>query len=324
MILAGDIGATKTLLGVFNRTQKRPVASEVKSYPTGQFNGLPAIIEEFFAERGGQPRLDAACFGLAGPVIDQHAELTNVPWTVAAADVRHAFKLPAVELINDLEAMASAIPMLQSDELTSLQRGRPRPDGNSALIAPGTGLGEATIVNLGDGFKPVPSEGGHADFAARTDRELDLVRWLRHKYGRADLERVISGPGLMNIYHFTHGDTPCEAVGMLDTLPDAPAIVSKSGMGGWCPHCVESLDLLVEALGAAAGNLALRVLATAGVYLGGGIVPHIVPALQRGPFMQAFRDKPPMTELLTAVPVQVILNPQTALIGAAIHGNGML
>ncbi|MGE3190010.1 MAG: glucokinase, partial [Vicinamibacterales bacterium] len=200
MILAGDVGATKTLIGLYNFAPKRPVAVDVKSFATSQFDGLPAIIEEYLAQRSGPPRLEAACFGVAGPVIDQHADLTNVPWAASADEVSRKFKLPRVRLLNDLEAMAHAIPVLDRDELLALQKGQRRPGGNAALIAAGTGLGEAFMPSVGGKFRPLASEGGHADFAARTDREIELVRGLRGETGRVALEQVVSGPGLMNLY----------------------------------------------------------------------------------------------------------------------------
>jgi glucokinase len=324
MILAGDIGATKTLIGLYNFAPKRPVAVDIKSFRTAQFDGLPAIIAEYLAQRDGPPRLDAACFGVAGPVIDQRAQLTNVAWVVSADEISTQLKLPRVRLLNDLEAMAHAVPVLDRDELLPLQKGQRRPGGNAALIAAGTGLGEAFMPRVGGTFRPLASEGGHADFAARTDREIDLLRFLRARTGRVALEQVVSGPGLMNIYYFTHGDKPCEAVGVLDSLPDAPAVVSKSALERWCPKCEQALDMMVEAYGAAAGNLALRAVATSGLYIGGGIAPRILPALQKGSFIGAFAAKEPMAELLQSIPIQIILNPQAALLGAAVYANEMI
>ncbi|MGE3274257.1 MAG: glucokinase [Vicinamibacterales bacterium] len=324
MILAGDVGGTKTLIGLFNFAPRRPVAVDVKTFHTADFPGLPAIITEFLKQRGGPARIEAACFGVAGPVIDQQAVLTNVHWATSATEICTQFKLQRVRLLNDLEAMAHAIPVLERDELLALQKGQRRPGGNAALIAAGTGLGEAILPNIGGKLRPIASEAGHADFAARTDREIELVRFLRGGTGRVDVEQVLSGPGLMNVYRFTHGGQACDAVGALETLPDAPAVVSKSALERWCPKCEEALEMFVQAYGAEAGNLALRAVASAGVYVGGGIAPRILPALQRGGFQRAFVAKPPMAELLEAIPVQVILNPQAALLGAAVYANEMI
>ena len=213
--------------------------------------------------------------------------------------------------------MASAIAVLTPDELVSLQDGTPLENGNLAVIAAGTGLGEAYLHRVEGGWRPVATEAGHADFAARTDRELEFVRMLRDRYGRAEIEQVLSGQGLLNLHRFTHRGGECPIVQDLES-PNAPALVSQAALGGRCQGCADALKMFVAAYGAEAGNLALRTMATAGVYIGGGIATKILPALTTGSFMKAFRAKDPMTDLVAKIPVHVILNDEAGLLGAAV------
>src|SRR5436190_8969177 len=211
MLLAGDIGGTKTLLGLYDPSSVRPRAISIRSFPTLDFDDLTSMIAEFIrTDEVKYAPIDAACFGVAGPVIADAATLTNVPWRVDARRVAAAFSLRRVDLLNDLQAMAYAVPVLREAEVHVLQEGEPLRGGNIALIAAGTGLGEALLHNIGGRFIPSPSEAGHADFAARTEREMALVRDLVVRYGRADVERVVSGPGLVNVYRIAHED-PCVA-----------------------------------------------------------------------------------------------------------------
>jgi len=321
MLLAGDVGGTKTLLGIFSSREIRPVPVRVETFVTSEFDGLGSMIAEFLARSGLQgDTLEAACFGVAGPVIDQVARLTNVPWAVDAAEVGQRFSIARVRLLNDLESMAHSVPVLEPSELASLQEGRRVSTGNAALIAAGTGLGEALLHNIDGRLVPSPTEGGHADFAARTPEEIALLQALTRLYGRVDNERVISGPGLVNIYRAVHPDG-CAAVDLGVDPHEAPAIISRAAMERRCPRCIDTFRLFVAAYGAETGNLALRGLATAGVYVGGGIAPKILPALESGPFMDAFRAKAPMADLLASIPVSVILNPQAGLLGASVHAN---
>ena len=321
MLLAGDVGGTKTLLGLFEPHAARPRPIAVRSFGTLAFDDLPAMIAEFMREEAiTSHAIDAACFGVAGPVIDEAAELTNVPWRVDARQVAAAFTLRRVTLLNDLQAMAYAVPVLQESEVRVLQEGEALRGGNIALIAAGTGLGEALLHNIDGRFVPSPSEGGHADFAARTEREFTLVRDLIARYGRADVEHVISGRGLVNLHRIAHLQ-PCSA-GVDLTSPDAAAAISAAALERRCPGCVETLDMFVEAYGAEAGNLALRTVSTGGVFVGGGIAPKILPALTTGAFMRAFRAKPPLDAMLAAMPVKVILNAEAGLLGAAVFAAG--
>ncbi|MGE0449655.1 MAG: glucokinase [Vicinamibacterales bacterium] len=318
MILAGDIGGTKTLLGVFDVRPARPRAVYTRAFSTTDFPGLTAMLAVFGQDEdaAGLP-LSSACFGVAGPVLGDVAELTNVPFTIDAVAVSHQLDVPRVRLLNDLQAMASAVPVLEGDELHVLQAGEAIRGGNVALIAAGTGLGQALLHNVDGRLVPAASEGGHADWAARTDRDITLLRSLLRRYGRAEVEHVIAGRGLLNIFEVTHM-APCSA-SIDPDAPDAPAAITGAALRRRCPMCVESLEIFVDAYGAEAGNLALRVMATGGVFIGGGIAPKILPALTDGRFMRAFLEKGPMRDLLAEVPVKVILNADAGLLGAAAY-----
>ncbi|HUE84682.1 MAG TPA: glucokinase [Vicinamibacterales bacterium] len=318
MILAGDIGGTKTLVGLFEPRDTRPSPVEARSFPTTDFAGLPHIIDAFFADTPQRPEITAVAFGVAGPVINQTAQMTNVEWSVDAAELARGFALPQVWLLNDLQAMAYSVPVLDGDELHTLQRGNKRRDGNMGIIAAGTGLGGSLLHRLGARHVPMASEVGHADFAARTDRDVAFMRFIRGRHGRVEIEHLLCGPGLVNLSDFTHQDGPCE---VLSHPPDDPADVSSAALAGTCSACVEALDMFIEAYGAAAGNLALVGVTTGGMFVGGGIAPRILPALETGRFVGAFCDKGLMRPLVEAMPVHVILNPDAGLLGAAVYAN---
>ena len=323
MLLAGDVRGTKTLLGLFERGIPRPRPIVIHAYPTLEFASLTELLDAFARDVHQPFALDAAALGVAGPVVNNTARLTNVPWDISAASVTARFGAARVCLLNDLEAMGHSVEVLDGDEFTSLQDGVPVARASAALIAAGTGLGEALLHRVNGRLIPIPSEGGHADFGARTDRELELVRMLREQYGRASVEHVVSGRGLLNLHAFTHRGGECIAT---DGVPDdeKPAHISAAAMTGRCQGCVEALRMLVAAYGAEAGNLALRGLALAGVYVGGGVAPKILPVLRSGLFMDAFRDKGEMAHLVARVPVRVILNPDAGLLGAAVYAQSML
>jgi glucokinase len=305
MLLAADVGGTKILMGLFERGVRRPRAVVTETYATAVFTRFRDVVEAF---RGR--------VGVAGPVLGRRATLTNRPLVVSADDTA-AFGVDAT-LLNDLEALAHSVEVLETNDLTVLQAGAPQPHGHAALIAAGTGLGQAYLHRVDGRLTPSPSEGGHADFAARSDREFALVQQLRATYGRAEVEHVVSGPGLVHLHRFTHGGQDCPATA--GVRPEGLAAgISASGLARTCPPCAEALDLFVSAYGAEAGNLALRGLATAGLFVGGGIAPRILPALEGGEFMEAFCDKAPMRALLTQVPVYVIRTPDAGLLGAATH-----
>jgi glucokinase len=334
MLLAGDVGGTKTLLGLFTSDPERPSAIDVGEFRTLEYSGLEPMIESFLTSRKVEARhIAAATFGVAGAVTDEVARLTNVPWIVECASVSQRLGFSRTHVVNDLEALAYGVTVLEADELSTLQRGVPVHRGNAAVIAAGTGLGEAMLHNVNGRLVPGASEGGHADFAARTPREIEMLRELMTIYDRVSVETILSGPGLVNVYLFTHGTlgggplternmTParlCGAVGRVSDPAELPARISRAAMERLCDRCVEALDIFVSVYGAESGNIALRAVATAGVYVGGGIAPKILPALQAGPFLAAFRAKSPMEELVGAIPVNVILNPDAGLLGAAVH-----
>lgn len=335
MLLAGDIGGTKTLLGLFAVRPGRPATVHVAEFVTLDFPGLEPIVEAFLHSQDvDASAIEAACFGVAGAVTDQVAHLTNVPWRIDRAAVQRALGFGRVWILNDLEALAYGITVLQPHELARLHEGRPSRSGNAAVLAAGTGLGEAVLLNVEGRLVPGASEGGHADFGARTPRELDLVRDLTRVFGRASVEHVLSGPGLVNLYQFTHqafGTGPtlnphsiapsrlCGAVGRVEDVADLPARITAAAAERRCAECVEAMEMFVSAYGAEAGNIALRTVATAGVYIGGGIAPKILPALQAGSFLKAFLAKSPMDELIASIPVSVILNADAGLLGAAAH-----
>jgi glucokinase len=337
MLLAADVGGTKTLLGLFARAPERPTRIEVGEFITLDYDDLAPMIREFLKANGLEARaIEAATFGVAGAVTDQVARLTNVPWVVDAAAVTPAAGIRRVHILNDLEAMAHSVAILEPSELAILQQGVAQPTGNAAVIAAGTGLGEAFLHNVDGRFIPGASEGGHADWGARTPREIEMLAVLTRVYGRCSVEHVICGPGLVNIYQFTHDAfgsreyvtpaafvpaRPCAGIGAIGDPADLPAAISQAALEKRCPRCVESLDMFVAAYGAEAGNLALRTVATAGVYVGGGIAPKILPALESGAFVDAFRSKEPLSAFVATIPIAVILNSEAGLLGAAVHAN---
>ena len=325
MILAGDIGGTKTLLGLFDAATARPHPLVVRSFGTLDHPDLQTMIAAFLncadavEALAAHGRITAACFGVAGPVVDETVKVTNVPWFVDARRVAAALGLPRVALLNDLEALAHAVPTLRESETHVLQEGEPLRGGNIGLIAAGTGLGQALLHNIDGRFVPSASEAGHADFAARTEREIALTRDLVRRYGRADVEHVVSGRGLVNIHRVAHRE-PCIADVDLES-PDAPGAISAAALERRCAGCVETLDMFVEAYGAESGNLALRSVSTGGMFIGGGIAPKLLAVLTTGAFMRAFLAKPPLDRMLSAMPVKVILNAESGLLGAAVYAS---
>jgi len=340
MILAGDVGGTKTLLGLFTPDPERPSPVEVGEFATLQYDTLETMIEEFLQAWKVESRhLQAASLGAAGAVKSQVARMTNVPWIVDAASISERTGIKRCRVLNDLEALAYSVRVLRSEELAVLQEGVKVEDGNVALIAAGTGLGEG-FLHLAEGrFVPLASEGGHGDFAARTPQELEMVGPLARIFGRVSAETIISGPGLVNIYQFTHdafGSGPvltpssiaparlCPAIAPVEDVADLPPRISEAAAAKRCPHCVQTMEMFVSAYGAEAGNMALRGTATGGVYVGGGIAPKILDALRTGAFIDAFRAKEPMAEFVDQIPVSVILNDDAALLGAAVFAQSLL
>jgi glucokinase len=315
-ILAGDVGGTKTLLGLFAPGRIRPEPIVVREFVTTEFHDLTAMISAFSAERTITGTVvHRASFGVAGPVLGDDAELTNVSFRISAREIASVFDIPRVGLLNDLQAMAYAVPLLQDDEVVVLQEGEPVEGGNLALIAAGTGLGEALLHSVNGRMIPSPTESGHADWAARTERDIAILRGLTERFGRAEVEHVLSGQGLVHLHALTH-DSPCAFVEREDD-PQAPAAISQAALAGQCRGCMEALSIFVDAYGAEAGNLALRSLATGGLFVGGGIAPKILPALTDGRFVRAFQSKGTFKDLLVRVPIRVILKTDAGLLGAA-------
>lgn len=323
MLLAADLGGTKTLLGLFQRSDApRPEEVTVLEFSTLEYSGTAEIVTAFLeAARVSAADIEAACLGLPGPVIDQRCKPTNVDWIVDGRELTSRLGLK-VWLLNDLEAMAHVVPTLRADELRVLQEGRRDPKGNAALLAAGTGLGQALLINVDGELRPSPSEGGHADFAARTPREIELLQELTRLYGRAHTEHVVCGPGLVNLARFTSRGQSFVFREASDPA-ELPSRITQAAVSRRCPHCVEALEMFVAAFGAAAGNFAMQGMATGGVYIGGGIPPKILPAFETSTFIDAFNAKEPLDDLVRNIPVLLILNKHAGLDGAAVYANRM-
>jgi glucokinase len=323
MLLAGDVGGTKTYLGLFARGTARPDVVEIRSYRTLDASNLGALCVQFLRDTSTAPSsIEAAAIGVAGPIEGTRARLTNVPWVVDLDTLRGELPVSRAYLLNDLEALAWSVPVLRADEILVLREGLPDARGNVALIAAGTGLGIAVLANIDGRLTPRASEGGHVDFAPRNADEQTLAAALIAEYGRVDVERVVSGPGVSNIHKILYPHQ-CATVAQTSSTEELPAAITRGALEHACPSCTRTLEIFVSAYGASAGNLALTALATGGLYLGGGIAPRIIPALQWPVFMQSFLAKSPMDALMSRIPVRVILNPEAGLVGAAAYANLM-
>lgn len=319
-VLAGDIGGTKTRLALFEGKEGCLEVQAEAVFPSAEFDSLEAIVQAF--QRQTSASAAQACFGLAGPVRDGRCHTTNLPWLVDARELERRLGFSQVWLINDLEANAWGISALEPKDFCQLQAGEPAATGNRCVIAAGTGLGQAGLVWDGVRYRPFATEGGHTDFAPRSPLEYALLEYLAERYGHVSWERIVSGPGLVELYRFlcTYRKYVIPAWLAESMLAgDAAAEIAAAGMGRRCPLCVETLELFVSLYGAEAGNLALKHMATGGVFIGGGIAPKLLPKLREGGFMLAFRTKGRMASLLEAMPVQVILNDRTALFGPALY-----
>jgi glucokinase len=317
LLLAGDIGGTKTRLGIFRVSNGTPILIKEATYTSRDHESLKNVIDVFLS----QPQaIDAACFGVAGPVLKGVAGATNLPWQMKTVRLKRTLRTDKVELINDLVANAYGLQVLEKRDLVILNPGR-RGTGNAALLSAGTGLGAAILFWNGKDHIPLPSEGGHVEFGPAYRLELDLLKYLFERFGHVSYERVLSGAGLYNIYQFVKdsgqfGREPSWLTEQLRT-GDPPAIIARTAQLGRNRPCTKALDLFVSIYGAAAGNLALQVMAVSGVYLGGGIAPKIIGKLRDGTFMKAFRDKGRLAGIVSRIPVKVIMNEKTALLGAA-------
>jgi glucokinase len=318
MILAGDIGGTHARLAYFQFQNGHLTVQAEGVFPSREHSGLDEIVAQFVKAQGSPP--DLACFGVAGPVRNGKVETSNLPWTVEASRLAGQLRLPTALLINDLEANAWGIASLEEKDLVALNRVKGTPVGNQAVISAGTGLGEAGLYWDGKTYDIFACEGGHTDFAPRTELEIELLRYLAARFGHVSYERIVSGPGLVNVYRFfrdTHrGEEPAWLTEEL-AHGDAGATISRAALSGKSPLAEHALDLWISIYGAEAGNLALKLMATGGVYLGGGIAPKLVTKLAGPLFMQAFVSKGRMQQLLESIPVKLITNDKIALFGAA-------
>ncbi|MEM7531735.1 MAG: glucokinase [Chloroflexota bacterium] len=328
-LLAGDIGGTKTSLAIISAEAGPGAPLQEATLPSGAYDSLEALTTEFLQDV--EYTVDRACFGVAGPVVGGNATITNLPWVMSETHLAETLNLQRVDLINDLVAVATAVPNLPPEDLHVLNDAQADPTGPIAVFAPGTGLGEAYLVHNGRHYRAYPSEGGHADFAPNDLLEAELWRFLFEKFqGHVSWERVCSGIGIPNIYEFFKSRNPGEepawlAAALAEASDITPIIVNaalskETNPENYCSLCAQTLDLFIALMGAEAGNLALKVLSTGGVYLGGGIPPRILSSIEQGRFMERFLDKGRLSPVLEKTPVYVILNAQAALFGAACYG----
>jgi glucokinase len=323
MILAGDVGGTKVHLALFNFEAGRLIPVRDHKYPAGQFASLDDVVKDFLPDPEEKKQIVAACFGCPGPVRNGRLKLTNLPWTLDVRDLQPSLGIEHIFLINDLEANGYGIPELAPDKIFTLHAGDPNAEGHQGLIAAGTGLGQALLIWDGKKHRPIPSEGGHCDFAARTDREIAMLQYLRRTLnGRVSAERVVSGLGIKNVYAYVRDvekiDEPAWLKHRLET-EDPNFVIGTCAEDGSSSICFETMKLFAAAYGAETGNIALKVLATGGMYLGGGIAPKALKTLQSGAFIEAFLDKGRLSPLLQSIPVRIILDQTCALLGAAAY-----
>jgi glucokinase len=325
MILAGDVGGTKVHLALYNFAGGRLQPVRDHKFPAANFKCLDDVVKEFLPDKAEAAQVAAACFGCPGPVRDGRLKLTNLPWTLDARDLQRSLGMEHIFLINDLEANGYGIPELADDKIFTLHEGDATSVGHRGLVSAGTGLGECLLIWDAKLRRhvPIPSEGGHCDFAARNDREVRLLDYLRTTLkGRVSFERVVSGLGIKNVYAFLRDSEKMEEPQWLrDRMAgeDSNVVISECGEDGSSEICMQTLNMFASAFGAEAGNVALKVLAMGGIYLGGGIAPKILKTMQKGEFVQAFLDKGRLSPLLETIPVRIILDETCALLGAAAY-----
>ncbi len=318
MILAGDVGGTKCNLALFAEKNGKLEAVFRERFASKEFAKFDLILGEFSrraAPHLGKEKIRAAGFGVAGPVINNRIHATNLPWIVDAETLGREMGVKSVVLINDLGATGHSLEHLAPEDFCVLNPGQPVPGASRALLAAGTGLGEGILFWDGKRYKVVPSEGGHSDYAPRTEQQIELLKFMRHRYPQVSWELILSGRGFRTLHEFI---APSVKHPIFDD-PDAdPApFMTKSGLDRTCPVCVETLDLWTSIYGAEAGNLALKVLALGGVYVAGGIAVKILPKMKDGTFFNSFKDKWHFAKMLAGVPISVVLNESAPLIGAA-------
>ncbi|MDJ0723471.1 MAG: glucokinase [Desulfobacterales bacterium] len=317
-ILAGDIGGTKTHLSLYAIDAGSPRELATATYPSQEVAGLEEMISDML--RRHEVPVAAACFGIACPVVGGACSPTNLSWSISEEGLRRQFGWPQVQILNDLATTAIAAPRLDTAVLTTLNPGQPQTGGNMALVAPGTGLGQALLLAEREGFQPIASEGGHADFAPSDQAEVALWLSLHQRFGHVSIERVLSGQGLVNIFEWLrshHDREPSPEVQQAMESENPAAVITRHAIDSDDALCLEALQRFCRIFGAVAGNLALTGMTTGGVYLGGGIPPKILPALKSGPFMEGFTAKGRFSDFMTTIPVQVICEDRAALFGAA-------
>ncbi len=324
MILAVDIGGTKVNLALFRQENNHLEQVGEARFESQKYSGLEDILGEFCQKE--HPSIERAAFGIAGPVKEGICNVTNLPWVVDVKNLKKQLGLDSVWLINDLAAMACAVPFLQDSELEVLQRGLREEEGRVAVIAAGTGLGQAFLVPDGTGrYLLLDSEGGHCDFSPRAELEMQLLDFLNQKWGRTSIERLLSGPGLYNIYQFLVECHSLEAPPWLDqeiAAGDPGEVITQNGLQGKSDVCTKALEMLVSIYGAVAGDLGLQLLTRGGLYIGGGIAPKILPLIKSGLFMESFYSKGRFKPFMREIPVKVILNDKASLLGLAHYALG--
>jgi glucokinase len=322
VILAGDIGGTNARLALYEVQAGKLEQVTETVFPSRQHSGLDEIVAKFADQLAtqGKPMPEAACFGIAGPVVNGRSETSNLPWVVESTQLAAVLGLPKVQLINDLEANGWGIATLSGDDLVTLNQIQGHPEGNQAVVSAGTGLGEAGLYWDGRQHHVFACEGGHADFAPRNEVEMQPLQYLMALFGHVSYERILSGPGLVNVFKFLrdtgHGRPEPWLVEEM-AASDPAAAISRAAMAGTCQLCELALDLFISIYGAEAGNMALKVMAMGGLFLGGGIAPKILNKLKGPLFMDAFRNKGRLQRVMESIPVRVITNDKTALLGAA-------
>jgi glucokinase len=320
MILAGDIGGTKTNLALYKSTQEGIMLEVQHQFVSQNYASFSDVINEFL-EKVPDREITTACLAIAGPIIDGRCATTNLPWEIATTDIQNLLKIRDVYLLNDLEATAYGMLYLRDDEFINLNVSIESKKGNCAVIAAGTGLGEAMLYFDGLRYHPISSEGGHSDFAPQTPQQDALLLWLREHYPlHVSYERILSGPGIANIYDFLVASEFAkepDSIAKMGSNKDKSALISQYALEENDPLCVETLRLFVEIYGAEAGNLALKSLSLGGVYIGGGIAPKILPFMQSETFIKAFCSKGRFLQMLQSMPIKLSLNPETALLGSA-------
>jgi len=329
MILAGDVGGTKVHLALYHFSDGHLKMDRDQKFPAKDFPSLDAVVKEFLGTGAAAEKLEhdvaAACFGCPGPVREGRLKLTNLPWTLDTRELSRELNIEHLFLINDLEANGYGIAELEADQVFTLHEGDRSAVGHRALISAGTGLGQAQLIwnPTSRRYLPLASEGGHADFAARTPIEIELLQYLIETMkGRISWERVVSGLGLQNVYGFLRDAKKMpEPEWLKERLrkEDRNAVIGTAGEDGSSELCAKTLEIFAGAFGAQAGNIALNLLAAGGVYLGGGIAPKTLKTLQNGGFRDAFLDKGRLSPLLHTIPVRVILEERCALMGAAAY-----